>query len=40
MESKWTGNADNAFFNGEIFDKYRILAKAETEASDTRAKNG
>ena len=39
MESKWTGNADNAFFNGEIFDKYRILSKAETEASDTRAKN-
>lgn len=38
-ESKWTGNADNAFFNGEIFDKYRILSKAETEASDTRAKN-
>ena len=39
MESKWTGNADNAFFNGEVFDKYRILSKAETEASDTRAKN-
>lgn len=38
-ESKWTGNADNAFFNGEVFDKYRILSKAETEASDTRAKN-
>ena len=24
-ESKWSGTTDNAFFNGETFDKHRVL---------------
>ena len=32
-ESKWSGTAENAFFNGEIFDKNRILNQPEYEHS-------
>ena len=32
-ESKWSGTAENAFFNGEMFDKHRILKQPEYEAS-------
>ena len=37
-ESKWSGTGDNAFFNGEIFDKNRVLQKPEYEHSG-RASN-
>lgn len=32
-ESHWTGSVENAFFNGEKFDRNRILQKPEYEAS-------
>lgn len=32
-ESKWSGTAENAFFNGEIFDKNRVLNQPEYEYS-------
>ena len=32
-ESKWSGTVENAFFNGEIFDRNRILKQPEYEAS-------
>ena len=32
-ESIWTGTAEDAFFDGEIFDRHRILQKPEYEAS-------
>lgn len=32
-ESKWSGTGDDAFFNGEMFDKNRILQKPEYEYS-------
>lgn len=32
-ESVWTGTAEDAFFDGEIFDRHRILQKPEYEAS-------
>lgn len=32
-ESKWTGTVENAFFDGEKFDRNRILQKPEYEAS-------
>ena len=32
-ESKWSGTAENAFFNGEIFDKHRVLRQPEYEHS-------
>ena len=32
-ESKWSGTAENAFFNGETFDKHRILKQPEYEYS-------
>ena len=32
-ESKWTGNVADAFFNGEVFDRNRILQKPEYEHS-------
>ena len=32
-ESKWTGTVENAFFNGDIFDRNRILQKPEYEFS-------
>jgi hypothetical protein len=31
--SHWTGNVEDAFFNGEKFDRNRILAAPEYEAS-------
>ena len=32
-ESIWSGTAENAFFNGEVFDKHRILKQPEYEYS-------
>ena len=32
-ESVWTGTAEDAFFNGEVFNRNRILQKPEYEAS-------
>lgn len=32
MESLWAGTVENAFFNGEAFDKNRILQKADDRA--------
>ena len=32
-ESKWSGTTSDAFFNGEIFDRSRVLNLAESEAS-------
>ena len=32
-ESKWSGTVEDAFFNGEIFDKSRVLQKPESEYS-------
>ena len=32
-ESIWSGTAENAFFNGEVFDKHRILKQPEYEHS-------
>ena len=32
-ESKWSGTAENAFFNGETFDMHRILKQPEYEHS-------
>ena len=32
-ESKWSGTAENAFFNGETFDTHRILKQPEYERS-------
>ena len=37
-ESKWSGTAEGAFFDGERFDKNRILQKAEYEASGRSGK--
>ena len=39
-ESEWSGDAENAFFSGEIFDKYRILLQPEKEYSGRTSKNG
>lgn len=36
-ESQWSGTVEDAFFNGDVFDRNRELAKAEYEAG---AKNG
>lgn len=33
MESGWTGTVEDAFFDGEKFDRNRILQKPEYEAS-------
>jgi hypothetical protein len=35
-ESKWTGTVENAFFDGEKFDRGRIIQKPEYEASGKR----
>ena len=32
-ESKWSGSAEDAYFNGEIFDKNRVLKQPEYEHS-------
>ena len=36
-ESKWTGTVDGAFFNGEVFDRSRILRQPEYEHSGRSA---
>lgn len=33
MESKWSGTIEDAFFNGEAFDRNRKLQQPEKEAS-------
>ena len=38
-ESEWSGDAENAFFSGEIFDKYRILNQPEYEFSGRSSKS-
>ena len=38
-ESKWTGTMENAFFDGEKFDRNRILQKPEYEPSGRSNKN-
>ena len=37
--SKWSGDAENAFFSAEKFDKYRILRQPEDEYSGRSSKN-
>lgn len=37
-ESKWSGTVEDAFFNGEHFDRNRILQKPEYEASKRSSK--
>ena len=37
-ESKWTGTVENAFFDGEKFDRNRILQKPEYESSGRSSK--
>ncbi len=39
-ESEWSGDAENAFFDSEKFDKYRVLLQAEHEYSGRTSKNG
>ena len=39
-ESKWTGTVENAFFNGEIFDRNRNLQKPENEHSGRTSASG
>ena len=38
-ESEWSGDAENAFFSSEKFDKYRILLQPEYEYSGRSSKN-
>lgn len=38
-ESVWSGNAEDAFFNAELFDKHRILLQPEYEFSGRSSKN-
>ena len=38
-ESKWTGSVEDAFFDGEKFDRNRILQKPEYESSGRSNKN-
>ena len=38
-ESRWTGDVEDAFFNGELFDRGRILRQPEHEASGRSSKN-
>lgn len=37
-ESEWSGDAENAFFSSETFDRYRVLLQPEYEASGRSAK--
>lgn len=39
-ESKWTGTVEGAFFNGETFDKLRILKQPEYENSGRTSTQG
>ena len=38
-ESKWSGSVEDAFFNGEKFDKNRIIQKAEMEPTGRNSKS-
>ena len=38
-ESEWSGDAENAYFSSEIFDKYRILLQPEYEYSGRSSKS-
>ena len=38
-ESEWSGDAENAYFSSEIFDKYRILNQPEYEYSGRSSKS-
>lgn len=38
--SKWSGDADNAFYSAEKFDKYRVLLQPEKEFSGRTGKGG
>ena len=38
-ESEWSGDAENAYFSSEVFDKYRILNLPEWEFSNKSSKN-
>lgn len=39
-ESRWSGTVDDAFFNGDLFDKNRKLAQPEYEASGRTSERG
>lgn len=39
-ESEWSGDAENAFFSAEKFDKYRVLLQPEYEYSARNNRNG
>lgn len=38
--SIWSGDAENAYFSGEVFDKHRQLLQPELEYSNRTSKNG
>lgn len=38
-ESEWSGDAENAYFSSEVFDKYRILLQPEYEFSGRSSKS-
>ena len=38
-ESKWSGSVEDAFFDGETFDRNRVLLKPEYEYSGRSSKN-
>ncbi len=38
-ESEWSGDAENAFFSSEKYDKYRVLLQPEYEASGRNGKS-
>ena len=38
-ESEWSGDAENAYFQSEIFDKYRVLLQPEYEYSSRSSKS-
>ncbi len=39
MESRWSGSVEDAFFNGEVFDRNRILRQPEYESSGRSSKS-
>ena len=40
LESSWSGDAENAFFDSEKFDKHRVLLQPEYEYSGRTSKTG
>lgn len=38
MESEWSGSAEDAFFDGEVFDKYRVIQLPEYSNSLKKSK--